>query len=169
MLRLPRRPLNPREDGPAGGDAAERAAEARGQADAAAEEHKPLSDAMSRHGHSVGLTMHDGIMVVDVLFQGRARDVPGLARRLTSGPAEAAGVLNRLAAVVRRRPSSPPSSPTWGGEEGGRCQRVRARDSRSRAWWACRLVMVRNISSPRGVRSTSMDAPTAMTMPWKTW
>ncbi|MFL6055804.1 MAG: TIGR02680 family protein [Actinoallomurus sp.] len=48
-----------------------------------AEEHKLLSDAMSRHGHSVGLTLHDGVMVVDVLFQGRTRDIPGLAEALT--------------------------------------------------------------------------------------
>ncbi|WP_242614041.1 TIGR02680 family protein [Actinomadura roseirufa] len=47
-----------------------------------AEEHKLLSDAMSRHGHSVGLTLRDGIMVVDVVFQGRGRDVPGLAAAL---------------------------------------------------------------------------------------
>ncbi|WP_037559603.1 TIGR02680 family protein [Spirillospora albida] len=46
------------------------------------EEHKLLSDAMSRHGHSVGLTLHDGVMVVDVLFQGRRRDVPELAGAL---------------------------------------------------------------------------------------
>ncbi|SPT60114.1 TIGR02680 family protein [Actinomadura madurae] len=46
------------------------------------EEHKLLSDAMSRHGHSVGLTLREGIMVVDVLFQGRNRDIPGLAAAL---------------------------------------------------------------------------------------
>jgi uncharacterized protein (TIGR02680 family) len=49
-----------------------------------AEEHKLLSDAMSRHGHSVGLTLHDGIIVVDVLFQGHRRDVPGLADALAA-------------------------------------------------------------------------------------
>jgi uncharacterized protein (TIGR02680 family) len=43
------------------------------------EEHKLLSDAMMRHGHSSGLTVHDGVMVVDVVFQGRSHDVPGLA------------------------------------------------------------------------------------------
>ncbi|GAA2856372.1 TIGR02680 family protein [Streptosporangium fragile] len=47
-----------------------------------AEEHKLLSDAMARHGHSVGLTLRDGVMIVDVLFQGRSRDVPGLAAAL---------------------------------------------------------------------------------------
>jgi uncharacterized protein (TIGR02680 family) len=49
-----------------------------------AEEHKLLSDAMSRHGHSVGLTLREGIIVVDVLFQGRSRDVPGLANALVT-------------------------------------------------------------------------------------
>ncbi|MWA02656.1 TIGR02680 family protein [Actinomadura sp. LD22] len=49
-----------------------------------AEEHKLLSDAMSRHGHSVGLTLSDGVIVVDVLFQGRRRDVPGLAEALAA-------------------------------------------------------------------------------------
>ncbi|GAA1023027.1 hypothetical protein Aple_096200 [Acrocarpospora pleiomorpha] len=48
-----------------------------------AEEHKILSDAMSRHGHSVGLTLRDGIMLVDVVFQGRIRDIPELAAALT--------------------------------------------------------------------------------------
>lgn len=46
------------------------------------EEHKLLSDAMSRHGHTVGLTLRDGIMVVDVVFQGRTHDVPALAGAL---------------------------------------------------------------------------------------
>ncbi|WP_214109182.1 TIGR02680 family protein [Acrocarpospora catenulata] len=48
-----------------------------------AEEHKLLSDALARHGHSVGLTLREGIMIVDVLFQGRTRDVPELAEALT--------------------------------------------------------------------------------------
>ncbi|MFC6080456.1 TIGR02680 family protein [Sphaerisporangium aureirubrum] len=48
------------------------------------EEHKLLSDALARHGHSVGLTMRDGVMVVDVVFQGRARDVPELAEALAA-------------------------------------------------------------------------------------
>ncbi|WP_066936484.1 TIGR02680 family protein [Microtetraspora fusca] len=47
-----------------------------------AEEHKLLSDSMARHGHSVGLTLHDGVMIVDVVFQGRSRDVPSLAAAL---------------------------------------------------------------------------------------
>jgi uncharacterized protein (TIGR02680 family) len=46
------------------------------------EEHKLLADAMARHGHSTGLTLHDGIIVVDVVFQGRSHDVPRLAEAL---------------------------------------------------------------------------------------
>ena len=46
------------------------------------DEHKVLADAMSRHGHSAGLTLRDGIMVVDVVFQGRSHDIPGLAAAL---------------------------------------------------------------------------------------
>ncbi|MGB3442239.1 MAG: TIGR02680 family protein [Actinophytocola sp.] len=41
-------------------------------------EHKLLTDALSRHGHSVGMTVRDGIIVVDVLFQGRNQDIPTL-------------------------------------------------------------------------------------------
>ncbi|MFG2021541.1 TIGR02680 family protein [Actinomadura geliboluensis] len=58
------------------------------------EEHKLLSDAMSRHGHSVGLTVHDGVMVVDVLFQGRTRDVPGLADALQAETEQRARLLS---------------------------------------------------------------------------
>ncbi|WP_067449774.1 TIGR02680 family protein [Actinomadura macra] len=58
------------------------------------EEHKLLSDAMSRHGHSVGLTLREGIMVVDVLFQGRGRDVPGLAGALEAETAQRARLLS---------------------------------------------------------------------------
>ena len=46
------------------------------------EEHKLLADAMARHGHSAGLTVRDGIMVVDVVFQGRSHDIPELAEAL---------------------------------------------------------------------------------------
>jgi uncharacterized protein (TIGR02680 family) len=46
------------------------------------EEHKLLADAMARHGHSAGLTVRDGIMVVDVVFQGRSHDIPELAAAL---------------------------------------------------------------------------------------
>ncbi|MEV7930877.1 TIGR02680 family protein [Kitasatospora sp. NPDC088779] len=45
-------------------------------------EHKVLTDALGRHGHSVGMTLHDGIMLVDVIFQGRTHDVPALADSL---------------------------------------------------------------------------------------
>jgi uncharacterized protein (TIGR02680 family) len=43
------------------------------------EEHKLLADAMARHGHSAGLTLREGIIVVDVIFLGRSHDIPGLA------------------------------------------------------------------------------------------
>jgi uncharacterized protein (TIGR02680 family) len=46
------------------------------------DEHKLLADAMARHGHSAGLTVRDGIMVVDVVFQGRSHDIPALAEAL---------------------------------------------------------------------------------------
>ncbi|MEV7772743.1 TIGR02680 family protein [Kitasatospora sp. NPDC086791] len=45
-------------------------------------EHKVLTDALGRHGHSVGMTLHDGIVIVDVVFQGRSHDVPALADSL---------------------------------------------------------------------------------------
>ncbi|MFL6124316.1 TIGR02680 family protein [Actinophytocola sp.] len=45
-------------------------------------EHKLLTDALSRHGHSVGLTVRDGVIVVDVLFQGRNQDIPTLVTGL---------------------------------------------------------------------------------------
>ncbi|WP_225730446.1 MULTISPECIES: TIGR02680 family protein [unclassified Nocardia] len=47
-------------------------------------EHKLLTDTLSRQGHSVGLTVRDGIIVVDVRFQGRQQDVPGLVDALTA-------------------------------------------------------------------------------------
>jgi uncharacterized protein (TIGR02680 family) len=46
------------------------------------EEHKLLADAMARHGHSAGLTLREGVIVVDVVFQGRSHDIPGLAAAL---------------------------------------------------------------------------------------
>lgn len=46
------------------------------------DEHKLLSDAMARHGHAVGHTLRAGVMVVDVVFQGRTREVPELATAL---------------------------------------------------------------------------------------
>jgi uncharacterized protein (TIGR02680 family) len=62
------------------------------------EEHKRLSDAMSRHGHSVGLTLRDGIMVVDVVFQSRSHDVPAL----TAALAEETGHRARLLSARER-------------------------------------------------------------------
>lgn len=47
-------------------------------------EHKLLTDALSRHGHSVGLTVHSGVMLVDVRFQGRDQDIPTLVDALTT-------------------------------------------------------------------------------------
>jgi uncharacterized protein (TIGR02680 family) len=46
------------------------------------EEHKLLADAMARHGHSAGLTLNTGVIVVDVVFQGRSHDIPALAAAL---------------------------------------------------------------------------------------
>ncbi len=46
------------------------------------DEEKLLSDVMARHGHSVGLTLRAGVMVVDVVFQGRSREIPELAAAL---------------------------------------------------------------------------------------
>ena len=48
------------------------------------EEHKLLADAMSRHGHSAGLTLSEGVIVIDVIFQGRTHDLPGLAEALAA-------------------------------------------------------------------------------------
>ncbi|MGQ0842018.1 TIGR02680 family protein [Actinokineospora sp.] len=47
-------------------------------------EHKLLTDALSRHGHSVGLTVHSGVIVVDVRFQGRTQDIPTLVDALAA-------------------------------------------------------------------------------------
>lgn len=47
-------------------------------------EHKLLTDALSRHGHSVGMTVRDGIVVVDVVFQGHRQDVPSLVAGLAA-------------------------------------------------------------------------------------
>jgi uncharacterized protein (TIGR02680 family) len=46
------------------------------------EEHKLLADAMARHGHSAGLTLSEGVIVIDVIFQGRSHHLPGLAEAL---------------------------------------------------------------------------------------
>jgi uncharacterized protein (TIGR02680 family) len=47
-----------------------------------AQEIKALTDALGRHGHSVGMTPHAGLMLVDVVYQGRSQDVPALAASL---------------------------------------------------------------------------------------
>ncbi|MFI6498939.1 TIGR02680 family protein [Nonomuraea typhae] len=59
-----------------------------------ADEHKLLSDAMARHGHSAGLTVTEGVMIVDVTFQGRSRDVPGLVEALAQENAQRARLLS---------------------------------------------------------------------------
>ena len=58
------------------------------------EEHKLLADAMARHGHSAGLTLREGIIVVDVVFQGRSHDVPGLAGALREEAEQRARLLS---------------------------------------------------------------------------
>ena len=58
------------------------------------EEHKLLADAMARNGHSAGLTVRDGIMVVDVVFQGRSHDIPGLAEALRDEAEQRARLLS---------------------------------------------------------------------------
>ena len=58
------------------------------------EEHKLLADAMARHGHSAGLTLSEGAIVVDVVFQGRSHDIPGLAAALTEEAEQRARLLS---------------------------------------------------------------------------
>src|SRR5262249_43050381 len=58
------------------------------------EEHKLLADAMARHGHSAGLTLQDGIIVVDVVFQGRSHDIPRLAEALREEAEQRARLLS---------------------------------------------------------------------------
>jgi uncharacterized protein (TIGR02680 family) len=48
------------------------------------EEHKLLADAMAARGHSAGLTLSEGVIIIDVLFQGRSHDLPGLAEALAA-------------------------------------------------------------------------------------
>lgn len=57
-------------------------------------EHKLLTDALSRHGHSVGMTVRDGIIVVDVLFQGRSQDIPMLVSALGTETEQRATLLS---------------------------------------------------------------------------
>jgi uncharacterized protein (TIGR02680 family) len=58
------------------------------------DEHKQLADAMARHGHSAGLTLNDGVIVVDVVFQGRSHDIPGLAAALGEEAGQRARLLS---------------------------------------------------------------------------
>jgi uncharacterized protein (TIGR02680 family) len=58
------------------------------------EEHKLLADAMARHGHLAGLTLQDGIIVVDVVFQGRSHDIPQLAEALREEAEQRARLLS---------------------------------------------------------------------------
>ena len=58
------------------------------------EEHKLLADAMARHGYSAGLTLHDGIIAVDVVFQGRSHDIPRLAGALCEEAEQRARLLS---------------------------------------------------------------------------
>jgi uncharacterized protein (TIGR02680 family) len=58
------------------------------------EEHKLLADAMARHGHSAGLTLRAGVIVVDVLFQGRSHDIPELAAALSEEVEQRARLLS---------------------------------------------------------------------------
>ena len=58
------------------------------------EEHKLLADAMARHGHSAGLTLSEGVIVIDVLFQGRSHDLPGLAEALAAEVAQRTALLS---------------------------------------------------------------------------
>jgi uncharacterized protein (TIGR02680 family) len=48
------------------------------------EEHKLLADAMAARGHSAGLTLSEGVIVIDVVFQGRSHDLPDLADALAA-------------------------------------------------------------------------------------
>jgi uncharacterized protein (TIGR02680 family) len=57
-------------------------------------EHKLLTDALSRHGHSVGMTVRDGTIVVDVLFQGRNQDIPTLVAGLAEETGHRATLLS---------------------------------------------------------------------------
>jgi uncharacterized protein (TIGR02680 family) len=58
------------------------------------EEHKQLADAMARHGHSAGLTLNEAVIVVDVVFQGRSHDIPGLIAALGSETEQRARLLS---------------------------------------------------------------------------
>jgi uncharacterized protein (TIGR02680 family) len=58
------------------------------------EEHKLLADAMAARGHSAGLTLSEGVIVIDVVFQGRSHDLPGLAEALAAEVAQRTSLLS---------------------------------------------------------------------------
>lgn len=57
-------------------------------------EQQELSGALARHGHQVGMTLHDGLMVVDVQFAGRTQDVPALTAALDDEVAQRTRLLS---------------------------------------------------------------------------
>ncbi|MBS2535914.1 TIGR02680 family protein [Catenulispora sp. NF23] len=57
-------------------------------------EQQALSGALARHGHQVGMTLQDGLMVVDVVFAGRAQDVPTLTAALDAEVAQRTRLLS---------------------------------------------------------------------------
>ncbi|REE95971.1 TIGR02680 family protein [Thermomonospora umbrina] len=59
-----------------------------------AEEHKLLSDVMSRQRHEVGMTLPDGVIVIDIRFQGHRREVPELAEALAQEVADRSRLLS---------------------------------------------------------------------------
>ncbi|MDX3097745.1 TIGR02680 family protein [Streptomyces sp. ME19-03-3] len=58
------------------------------------EELKTLQDALSRHGHSAAVRMVEEGMVVDIVYQGRARAVPELAAALAAEVGELTRILS---------------------------------------------------------------------------
>ncbi|MGP4089230.1 SbcC/MukB-like Walker B domain-containing protein, partial [Streptomyces sp. KR55] len=58
------------------------------------EEYKKLQDALSRGGHTATARMVEDGMVVDIVYQGRRRSVPELARALVTEVAELARILS---------------------------------------------------------------------------
>ena len=58
------------------------------------EEHKQLADAMARHGHSAGLTLSEGVIIIDVVFQARKHDIPGLVAALAGEADQRARLLS---------------------------------------------------------------------------
>jgi uncharacterized protein (TIGR02680 family) len=58
------------------------------------EEHKLLNDAMAARGHSAGLTLSEGVILIDVVFQGRSHDLPGLAEALAAEVAQRTALLS---------------------------------------------------------------------------